>query len=39
MKNTLTIYFDEGCGICKKVRSFLSFFDFQKNVIFPSQRI
>lgn len=28
MKNTLTIYFDEGCGICKQVRRFLSFFDF-----------
>lgn len=23
----LHIYFDEGCGICKKVRSFLSFFN------------
>ena len=34
MKNTLTIYFDEGCGICKKVRSFLSFFDFQKKCNF-----
>ena len=23
----LVIYFDEGCGICKKVRSFLNFFN------------
>ena len=34
MKDTLTIYFDEGCGICKRVRSFLSFFDFQNKCNF-----
>jgi len=30
----LTIYFDEGCGICKDVRKFLSLFDFQNQCVF-----
>jgi predicted DCC family thiol-disulfide oxidoreductase YuxK len=30
----LKIYFDESCGICKKVRRFLSWFDFLKRCEF-----
>jgi predicted DCC family thiol-disulfide oxidoreductase YuxK len=30
----LFVYFDESCGVCKKVKAFLSFFNFSGDCLF-----